>query len=400
MKFAANTYYLFVTLFIVFPSSLFSPLKITVLLLLLISMLGVISLGKISKKDFLLLLFTFLFLLVHLLVGFFKGTVLIEQSLMAFRVFSTFFILLFITYYYGKKKVISFSKLIKVVFYSSFIYLILKLLLTICMMFFGLGAITVKNLMPGVVIQQFYGNPFFTRIVSASDIVNSFLFVFLLVLKPLKQLFNNKVLYTYIVLSFILMIQSYTRFIWLILLLTVFFKLYILSENRVKSFSYTAFFLLITIAIVKTFFSTELGFFIDLLDIKFSDTTSISVKSVQANYLFDEFSNNTILGKGLGAYVEYYVRDNKQLFQYETQIVSFLMQFGIIGFCIFMFPLLAIIIPLLSKNKNKLTMSFFYILWLASGFTNPYLTILACISIYALFILYPYYENEDNKKEV
>jgi len=395
MKFIANIYYLFIALFLIFPSSFLSSLKTVVFLLLILSLFYVISVRKILIKDVLILLASFFGLTIHIIIGITKDTILIEQGLMAFRAFITFFILLFTTYYFGKKDIINFISFLKVGFYSVLIYLVGKIFLSFYIIIGGVDVLSLKEAMPGMVIQQFYGNPYLTRIVSATDIVNAFLFVFVVIIRDLKDIFNTKLYSFYLFLSAFLMIQSYTRYIWVVLFLVLSVKLFLLSKNRINNIFYV-FVLILTVSIVSLmFFSEQVNLLIELLNIKFSDTTSLSVKSVQADYLFYEFTKHPLLGKGLGSYVEYYIRDNKQLFQYETQIFAFLMQFGIVGFVIFLSPIIFIIIPYLRKNKQLLILAFFYFLWLLSGFTNPYLTVLACVSVYALFILYPIYLNKN-----
>lgn len=397
MKYISGIYYLFIALFIVFPSSLLFSLKMMSFLLLLLSFFYVIGRDKIPKGYILYFLFMLKVLIIFFMVGFFKETVFFEQGILAFRVFITFFFLLFITYYYGEKKVINFQTMIKVVLYSCFLYMVLKIFLMIFMMFFNVEAKAIKEIMPGVVIQQFYGSPLLTRVVSASDIINAFLFVFIMVIPSLKKEFNYRLYLIYLFLSIFLMIQSYTRYVWLVCLLSIFVRLFVISKSKIENALKSLIVLLGCGIIFNLCFPTQVDLFVELLDIKFSDTTSLDTKSIQSKYLFEEFLKHPLLGKGLGSCVEYYIRDYKQLFQYETQIFSFLMQFGIFGFFIFISPILLIILPLVRKNKVSLILLFFYLLWLASGFTNPYLTILACISIYCLFILYPKNKlNENN----
>jgi len=83
------------------------------------------------------------------------------------------------------------------------------------------------------------------------------------------------------------------------------------------------------------------------------------------------------MGKGLGAYSNELIRSKLQPYSYELQLISFMMQLGLIGFSIFIIALLNIIFYIiLYKNihfREKLYLILSYIMWIFSSLFNPYI---------------------------
>jgi len=91
----------------------------------------------------------------------------------------------------------------------------------------------------------------------------------------------------------------------------------------------------------------------------------------------------------MGGYAESYVRDTKVRHSYEVQWVAFLMQFGLIGMLFLLLPLCFVCWKFCKPPFTiaKLSFFFLFILWLLSGFTNPFLISLTSGIIYSIFIL-------------
>lgn len=78
---------------------------------------------------------------------------------------------------------------------------------------------------------------------------------------------------------------------------------------------------------------------------------------VQGKYLEEYAEENIIVGRGMGAYVPEYLRnDNKWI--YELQFHAFVMQFGVLGFIMIVVNYMILFLNLLYKNMN---MKYFYI---------------------------------------
>jgi hypothetical protein len=116
---------------------------------------------------------------------------------------------------------------------------------------------------------------------------------------------------------------------------------------------------------------------------------SDKTRSVQAEALLDKFEQAPLLGSGVGGYVKEVIREPNTLHVYEVQWLAFLMQFGVIGIFLILSPLLFIAIRLVQGPFSRLRWSFLglFLLWIFSGFTNPFLISLASGIIYSLFYL-------------
>lgn len=116
---------------------------------------------------------------------------------------------------------------------------------------------------------------------------------------------------------------------------------------------------------------------------------SDELRIMQVNALLSEYENALFVGKGLGGYAHENIRDRTLLHSYEVQWVAFLMQFGFIGVLILLVPLFVIVFRLIKGKISRIKWSFcgLFLLWLLSGFTNPFLISLTSGIIYALFLV-------------
>ena len=107
-----------------------------------------------------------------------------------------------------------------------------------------------------------------------------------------------------------------------------------------------------------------------------SDATySDSIRTIQREYLTDGFLHSPLLGNGTGAYVEEYIRSETDKFSYELEYLSFLYQFGIIGFlCIIgtiLYIALRICFGASDKRDVKIMVLFNLAIWAVKPFFNP-----------------------------
>lgn len=125
----------------------------------------------------------------------------------------------------------------------------------------------------------------------------------------------------------------------------------------------------------------------------FSDNNyqSDAERRVQINALMDQCDRYPFLGTGLGGYTKECIRDHALPHAYEVQWVAFLMQFGLIGILVLLAPLSYIGFKILYPSFNRFSLALFalYLLWLLSGFTNPFLISLTSGIAYTLFLIAP-----------
>ena len=117
---------------------------------------------------------------------------------------------------------------------------------------------------------------------------------------------------------------------------------------------------------------------------KSDDTRSLQIQS-----LLLEHEQYSFIGKGMGAYAEDNIRDPVLLHSYEVQWMAFLMQFGLIGLILLGIPLGFIVYGFVHAPITRVKCAFLclFLLWLLSGFTNPFLISLTSGIIYAVFFL-------------
>ena len=115
--------------------------------------------------------------------------------------------------------------------------------------------------------------------------------------------------------------------------------------------------------IVDSIYSTFVGAF---------DGTqnSASIKYVQGRLLLERFSENTILGHGINAYVNEYIRHPVNKYAYELFYHALLMQVGLIGIIILVLILLVLFTGVL-KAEFSLLFFFSFLIFLLVGATNP-----------------------------
>ncbi|MFN4174347.1 MAG: hypothetical protein ACK4HV_04505, partial [Parachlamydiaceae bacterium] len=113
-------------------------------------------------------------------------------------------------------------------------------------------------------------------------------------------------------------------------------------------------------------------------------------RKVQIESLTDAFFMNPILGKGMGGFAEDSIRDSTFKHSYEVQWAAFLMQFGIVGLAFLFAPIFYIFYLLFPLDRLRASLFIMFILWLLSGFTNPFLISLTSGIIYSIFVVAGY----------
>jgi O-antigen ligase len=119
------------------------------------------------------------------------------------------------------------------------------------------------------------------------------------------------------------------------------------------------------------------------------NTSSDETRTLQAQALMEQFDEAPFLGAGIGGYAQGLVREPTVKHLYEVQWIAFLMQFGVIGIVLLLIPLGLIALRLVMGSFSRVRCSFLglFLLWIFSGFTNPFLISLASGTMYALFYL-------------
>lgn len=147
-----------------------------------------------------------------------------------------------------------------------------------------------------------------------------------------------------VILLYSIYFSSIINFVGVFVFLFVFFIKKIRYKFRVKIYLFLTIIFLITISLIN----------ID----NFLDESLIN-RVYQSKFLWNEFMNYPIFGKGFGGYVEL---DGKltafKPYLYEMDILSLLMKLGVVGFIAYLIPIIGVLLLLL-KLKNELYLIFF-----------------------------------------
>ena len=156
---------------------------------------------------------------------------------------------------------------------------------------------------------------------------------------------------------------SFSRFLFAFYLLCTFLRaLWIKKADFITVLN-----VVVSVACVIVFFESILSRFASV-----DTAASDQVRVDQIHYLKVAIKSFPLLGTGLGSEAHDYLRNDKTPYLYEAQWYATTMQMGFIGvFWYVLNLLLAVYVPL---RKNYLAFTAVFLVWVFSGFTNPYLT--------------------------
>lgn len=95
-------------------------------------------------------------------------------------------------------------------------------------------------------------------------------------------------------------------------------------------------------------------------------------RKLQNNELWLHFLQSPIIGNGLGYYIPHFIRDSNDKYMYESQVLSYLMDFGIIFFFLFILKVLYIVVNNnLNCSKSLFLSLSFFSFWIILSSFNP-----------------------------
>lgn len=228
------------------------------------------------------------------------------------------------------------------------------------------------------------------RLQTSVDIVTPYLLLFVLNSERLGIRFPKGFRYVYTIISLLSVLLSFSRYLIAVSWIALF--LYWITLKQLKQVVWGSFLVICLMLGILALGTENVSKVIEKrlfsVDNAYSDQTRVE----QIEALGEEITCYPFLGKGLGGFAPLCVRDRQLPHSYEVQWVAFTMQFGVIGIA-------CIITCFLILGKGylrgpitipKVTFGAMYLLWLISGFTNPFLISLTSGIMYALFALAPY----------
>jgi len=333
---------------------------------------------------YLSVLFYFLtFVFTWLLIGAIHADSL-ESPVDQFKLFLITLLFVFFTVYLVNHKVISPERILKAVIYTNFTYSFIKVSAVILHI---LGVINIFTLLTMMGMRfmsmDIYGQ--LMRMQTSVDIITPFLILFVLHSSVLNLNLNKKFRILFLIISPLSIFLSFSRYLILVGLFGYFF--YWISDKLIGKIK-VVFAILLLMGCAVAVIGTE-PFSKVLKNRNAGNYDSDQTRVIQIQNLIQEFEYFPLLGKGMGGYATNAVRDDKIQHSYEVQWVAFLMQFGVIGISLLLMALGVIAIEFLKPPLTIIKLSFLllFILWLLSGFTNPFLISLTSGIIYTIFFL-------------
>jgi hypothetical protein len=288
--------------------------------------------------------------------------------------------------YLVRENFVSFEALFKTIVFSNFSYSIYKIILMILSL---MGIVDVTTLMRDtgirIMIMSIYGGLY--RIQTSLDIVAPFLLFFFLISDQLSVNFSKKFKFVFLIVTAISIFLGFSRYLIFVSLISLMMYWFTLSNLKRISLLFA-----FTIMVIGGVAMIGIDTVYSIIEVRFfsrSNTISDDVRSEQVRLLLQNYQDYPFFGLGLGGYTTHNIRDTINFHSYEVQWVAFLMQLGLIGILLTMIPLGIIFVKILKwpLTKVKVGCSALFLLWLISGFTNPFLISLTSGIIYSLFML-------------
>lgn len=346
-----------------------------------------------SKKMSLYLLKTWIFtsflmsfLLLWLFIGFAENFSHPTAPFDQFKIFLITISFVIMTLYAYDAGLVKAENLIKTMIFVNFGYSCLKLILIILhvLNFINMFALMETMGMRFMSMEMASG---FSRFQTSVDIVTPFFILFVMQSDALNLNFTKRFKYFYCLISSISILFSFSRFLMAVAACSALFYWLTLNKKALLKgiFIFCALFAAFILIIGVDNFITiiERRFFSN--DNYYSDLT----RTQQIEALMEQFYISPYFGMGLGGYVKDFLRDTSIVYSYEVQWIAFLMQFGLFGMIFLLVPVLFICFQFLKPPITRVNLSFLglFLVWLMSGFTNPFLISLASGIIYSIFLL-------------
>lgn len=234
------------------------------------------------------------------------------------------------------------------------------------------------------------------RLQTSCDLPTPFLLYILLEQKSFGLGFSPVFSFVYAVCAMLGCFFSFSRALWVTFVVAFILSMLLHSVTRFKQ-AVAIFFLCISIPCFsllqkvseERFFSTA------------SEASDLSRKE-QIEGLLHAISDRPLLGSGLGSYVEGHIRDEQHPYNYEVQWLSLALQLGVLPLTCLLALFLFVIreIRKTLSRCDQCSLGTLFSIWLALGWTNPFVLSILSGLMYALFYLIARNKQSVAKKEL
>ncbi len=327
------------------------------------------------------------FLLIWMFIGHWQKNEWLDSAFDQFKIFAITIATVMMTLNLVQEGLTTREKILKIIIYANFIYSFLKVMLVvlhfsgIINMWRWLDLIGIRYMS----MAMLQGN--LSRLQTSVDIITPFLLLFVLQSRRLNLGFSRRFIYFYLLFSIPAIFLSFSRFLYAVAVVSGLLYWFTLS--------FTGFVRVLILTVIMGVFGLawvgmdKVQILLHERFLSYDNKMSDQVRLDQIEALMEAHEETPILGRGMGGYVETLVRDGAIQYSYEVQWVAFLMQFGLLGLMVLLIPVLLISFKLFLPPFSRIKLGFLglFIIWLFSGFTNPFLISLTSGIVYSIFLL-------------
>lgn len=293
--------------------------------------------------------------------------------------------------------------------YTSIIFIFIKILVELSLLFDVASysqcmdnweAIFSSYFVPGYL---FIGNIQLYRIETANDFIPLIVLMYDIIF--CKCGIVGKIFSTILLPTYLIIVNTRIIFIqFLVILLCLFFEK--ILKKRVNKKQVFCFFVVIFILILNL--ELCIHFYNSIVE-RFSHASaavenSDFIRIEQYQYLVSGISDRILLGHGLASYIPFYLRDHVIMYKYELEYLSYIYQFGIIGFILLIGSLIyifyRIIFNIIKCRKLKLFILLNFLFWGIRPLVNPhFLSSNSGMCIVCMYVLALYYCEKNIHRE-
>lgn len=358
----------------IFPSgTLFSiPIKTGLcILLLFLILLNRFKVDKISCIFVFVLIMVSLWGLLSIINGY-------ETFLDFFETYISMLLIVWISYEIKKKNIMSINKIFRIITFDVICIILIKIIMELLIITKLVDIEQIKNLYYQVFSTQVMTMYFnlgpltIYRIMASNDNIPYVWFSFYLIFSNQKF---KKLLVFFMITLFTLIVFSRVLMLQFAVVLAVAYILYVINSRKRHAISILVSFAVIVLCALIVLSNSSI---VDSIIYRFSGYNTIesdAIRDEQTQYLLSGFFESPFIGHGSGSYVKEYVRSELTKFSYEKEYLSYLFQFGIIGFiliiCVTMYSCSSICLSRKMNKHIKYIVILNIVIWAIKPFFNP-----------------------------
>lgn len=307
-----------------------------------------------------------------------------------------------IAYYFISNNIVGLAKAKKWLYISAFVKIIFTIFIEFRVMSGSMGfeeLMSVYSYLDSTPVTMLISDLGMVRIATPSDSFPIVVLGFFIADKNNSRIIRFITSLAVLFFSFIV----YSRFILFQTVCTIFIALVIGKFNFskiIKTIIGTTFVLLFLFTVIPDTVANiynSISFRLFSQEVVMSD----NIRNEQQEVILQNISEKPIIGKGLGYYDRDLIRSEENLYSYELEYLSYIMQFGFLGFSLIIIMIIYSFYTMinfkLNNNTIRYLLYFNLLFWMLKPLFNPgFLSSNSGSSIASLFIISMYYFTLEN----